>query len=75
VGWKRAHPQLLGKGEGLMVVGSRLVNVRGSAMRGDLAEEPEGISFVTQFLAVCSRSKMVAKGTRRPPSSLRLCRR
>jgi hypothetical protein len=56
-------------------VGSRLVNVRGSAMRGDLAEEPEGISFVTQFLAVCSRSKMVAKGTSRPPSSLRLCRR
>jgi len=73
--WSGPYPQLLGQGEGLMVVGSGLVNVRGSAMRGDLAEEPEGISFVAQFLAVCSRAKMVAKGTSRPPSSLRLCRR
>jgi hypothetical protein len=72
---ERAHAQLVGQGEGQLVVGSGLVNVRGSARRGDLAEEPEGRSFVAQFLAVCRKAKMVAKGTSRPPSSLRLCRR
>jgi 2-dehydropantoate 2-reductase len=30
---------------------------------------------VAQFIAVCRRAKMVAMGTRRPRSGLRLCRR
>ena len=39
MGLERAHAQLFGQGEGLLVVGGGLVDVRGSAMRGNVAED------------------------------------
>jgi len=39
VGHERAHAGLVGQGKGLAGLGGRLINVRGSAMRGDLTEE------------------------------------
>ena len=52
VGLERAHAQLLGQGEGLAVVGGGFVDVRGSAMRGDLAEEAQGIRLVAALLVL-----------------------
>ena len=43
---QRAHAEFLGQGEGLAVVGGGLVDVRGLAMHGDLAEEPAGMRLV-----------------------------
>ena len=42
VGLERAHAQLLGQGEGLALVGFGSLNLRGLALRGDLAKEVEG---------------------------------
>ena len=43
---KRTHAQLLGQGESLVVVDSGHVGVWGSAMRGNLAKEMQGIGVV-----------------------------
>ena len=39
VGLERTHAECLGRGEGLAVVSGGLVDARGNAMRGDVAEE------------------------------------
>src|SRR5215471_1097134 len=49
VGHERAHAEFLGEGKGLAVVGGCLVDVRGSAMHGDLTEEAQGIRLVAPF--------------------------
>ena len=46
MGLERAHPQRLGEGEGLAVVGGGLVDVRRLVMPGDLAEEPIGVCLI-----------------------------
>jgi hypothetical protein len=46
VGLQRAHAQFLG--QGLLVVGSGLVDVRRLATPGDLAEEPTGMRLVAR---------------------------
>jgi len=50
VGLERAHTEGLGLGERLAVVDSSRVGVRVSAMRGNRAEELQGIRVVTTFL-------------------------
>ena len=50
VGLERTHAEFLGQGKGLAVMGGGLVDVRGSAMCGDLTEEPQGIRLVAAFL-------------------------
>ena len=51
VGLERAHPQLVGEGEGLLVVGFGQCGVRGIAVCGNLAEEAQGIGLVATLLA------------------------
>jgi hypothetical protein len=41
-----AHAEFLGQGEGLAVLGGSLVDARGLATPGDLAEEPIGVRLV-----------------------------
>ena len=50
VGLERAHAQFLGQGEGLAVVGLGWLDVWGLALRGNLAEEPQGLRLVASFL-------------------------
>ena len=52
VGQERAHAQLLGQGYGLLVGGCGRLDLRGSALRGDLAEEPQGLGLVGPLLGV-----------------------
>ena len=52
VGLERAHAELLGQGEGLAVVGFGLLDLRGIALRRNLAEEPQGICLVAMFLVL-----------------------
>jgi hypothetical protein len=58
---ERTHAKLLSEGEGLLVVGFGWRALRGSAMRGDLAEEAQGIRLVTAFL-VCASEPQRALG-------------
>ena len=51
VGLERAHAEFLGQGEGLVVVGFRLRDLRGFALRCDVAKEAQGIRLVAWFLA------------------------
>jgi hypothetical protein len=44
LGW--AHPQLLGEGEGLAVGGFGELNLRGIALRVDVAEEAQDLCLV-----------------------------
>ena len=46
VGLEWAHAEFVGQGEGLAVMGGGLADVRGRAMRGDLAEEAQGLRLV-----------------------------
>jgi hypothetical protein len=55
VGLEGAHAKGFGEGEGLAVVGGGLVDVWGNAMRGDLAEEVQGIGLVAPFLVLASK--------------------
>ena len=50
VGLERAHAEFLGQGQGVLVVGFGLGNIRGVALCGDLAEEPQRIGLVSAFL-------------------------
>ena len=50
VGLERAHPQLLGQGEGLLVVRFGLRSFSGRTLGGDLPEEPQGVGSVSPFL-------------------------
>src|SRR5215213_7330502 len=52
VGRERAHAQLVGEGEHLMVVALGLLDVRRLGARGDLAEQPERPRLVASFLVV-----------------------
>jgi hypothetical protein len=47
---ERPHPQLLGQGEGLAVVGFGLIAFRWLAPRCNVAEEAQSIRLVTTFL-------------------------
>ena len=65
VSLERAHTQLLSQGKGLAVMGNSLVDVRGSAMRGDVAEEPQGICLVATFLVLTGeRQHAIGDGVR-----------
>ena len=65
-----AHAQLFGQREGLAVGGFGLVGLRRLAMRRDLAEEPQGVSFVAPLLvgtgefkgALCLGACLVQRG-------------
>lgn len=50
VSHERAHTKYFSQGEGLLVVGFGLLGRKRSAKRRDLAEEPQGISFMSPFL-------------------------
>jgi hypothetical protein len=50
VSHERAHPQLLGQGEGLAVVIFSLIALRMLAPRRNLAEEAQGIRLVATLL-------------------------
>jgi hypothetical protein len=50
VGYERTHPQLLGEGEGLVVVGVGLFDLRGITMCGNVTEEAQGIRLTTSML-------------------------
>src|SRR5262245_35054646 len=50
MGQERTHAKFLSQGEGLAVVSFGLVDVRGSAMRSDLPEEPEDPCLVSPLL-------------------------
>ena len=55
VGLERAHAQLLGQGQGLLVVGFGLRALRGLAPRRNLAEEAQGIRLVAAFLVLTGK--------------------
>ena len=46
VGLQRAHTNLLGQGKALAVMGGGLVDIRGLATHGDVAEETAGMRLV-----------------------------
>ena len=50
MGLERAHTEFLGQGQGVLVVGFGLGNIRGMALCGDLTEKPERMGLVTAFL-------------------------
>src|SRR4029450_1224528 len=65
VGLERAHPQFLGQSEGLAVMGCGLGDVRGRAMRGDVAEQAQGLGLVAAFLVfTCKCQRALGKGVR-----------
>src|SRR5438128_1894192 len=49
---ERAHLQFLGQRQGLPVVGFSRLDIRGVAVHGDVAEEPEGIRLVSTLLGI-----------------------
>jgi hypothetical protein len=65
MGLERAHAELVGEDEGLTVMGGGLIDVRRSAMRGDLAKETQGIRLVGTFLALTGeRQCLLGEGVR-----------
>ena len=65
VGLERAHAEFVGQGEGLAVVGFGLLDLRGLALRRDLAEEPQGIGLVAAFLVrTGERQRSLGEGVR-----------
>ena len=50
VGLERAHAEFLRQGKGLAVAGVGLFDFRGITMRGNVAEEAQGIRLMTSFL-------------------------
>ena len=52
MGLERPHAELIRQGQGLPVVGFSGRDLRRLAMRGNLAEEPQGIRLVTPFLSL-----------------------
>ena len=49
---ERAHAEFFGQGEGLLVVGLGRLDLWGIAVRGDLAEEPQGLGLVSPFFVL-----------------------
>jgi hypothetical protein len=65
VGYKRAHAELLGQGEGLAVVSCSGLNFYGLAVRRNLAEEAQGIRLVAPFLVLTGeRQHTLGEGVR-----------
>ncbi len=65
VGLERAHAEFLGQGEGLAVVGFGLLDLRGLALRRNLAEEAQGIRLVATFLVLTGeRQRPLGEGVR-----------
>ena len=73
VGLERAHAEFLGQGEGLLVVGFGRLDLRGLALRRNVAEEAQGIRLVAPFLVLTGerqrRSARACASSRRPASS------
>jgi hypothetical protein len=57
VGHKRAHPQLVSQGEGLLVVGFGCSNLWGIVTRSNLTQEPQGPRFVSPLLVLAGKGK------------------
>ena len=57
VGLERAYAKLLGQGQGLLVGGLSLLDVRGIAIRGNLTEEPQRPRLEASLLAFASQDK------------------
>ena len=69
MGLERAHAEFLGQGEGLLIVGLGLLDIRRLAPRCSVAEEAQGIRLVATFLVRTGmRQCMLGKGVRIPPS-------
>ena len=65
VGLERTHAEFLGQGEGLAVVGFGLLNLRGLALRRNVAEEAQGIRLVAPFLVrTGKRQRPLGEGVR-----------
>jgi hypothetical protein len=65
VGSERAHAEFVGEGEGPLVVGCDLIDIQGSVMRGDLAEQAQGIRLVATFLVLAGmRQRALGEGLR-----------
>ena len=65
VGLERAHAEFVGQGEGLLVVGFGLLDLRGIAPRRNLAEEAQGIRLVAPFLVLTGmRQRPLGEGVR-----------
>ena len=47
VGLERAHPECVGQGKGLAVVGLGALNLYGMTLHRDFPQEPEGVHLVT----------------------------
>ena len=65
VGQERAHAEFVGQGEGLAGSGLRPARLRGIALRGNLAEEAQGIRLVAAFLVLTGeRQRALGEGVR-----------
>src|SRR5262249_12609267 len=52
VGQERAHAQICGERYGLLVGGCGGLDLQGSALRGDLAIQPQGVCLIGMFLGI-----------------------
>ena len=52
VGLEGAHAELVGQGEGLAVVAGNGLDLGGSAVRGDLSQEPQGPGLMAAFVVL-----------------------
>ena len=65
VGLERTHPQLLGQGEGLVVVIFGRLDLQGLAPRRHVAEEAQGIRLIPTFLVrTGERQRPLGEGLR-----------
>jgi hypothetical protein len=59
---QRAHAEGLGQGEGLAVLALGLLDLRGSALGRDVAEEPQGICLIAlPLLGACDLEGLLAE--------------
>jgi hypothetical protein len=73
VGLERAHADRLGQGEGLAVVALGRLDLRGAAVRGDVAEEPQGIRLIALPLITAASGLVPFPGPVGPAASPLLC--
>ncbi len=65
VGHERPHAECRGQDKGLAVMGGGRIDVQGSAMRGNVAEEAQGIRLIAAFLVrTGERQRTLGKGLR-----------
>ena len=72
MGLERAHTELVGQGEGLLVIVFSFLGMRGIAMCSDRAEEVQRIRFVAPLLVLTGKRQRalgeVCASSRRPAS-------